>query len=72
MDCCGRKRATKISPMKPPPPSPPKHLKGNSSRNFKLALEGYRISHPNVLIVDSPSCGLDKREMITYKNIDDG
>ena len=62
MDCCG-KRKTKVSPVRTPPP---KKLKGDSSRNLRVALEEYRISHPNTLIVDSPSFGLDRRELIDW------
>ena len=65
MDCCGRKRVTKVSPMKPPPPpSSPKHLKGNSSKNLRLALEDYRISHKNTIIIDTPKYGLQKTELV--------
>ena len=67
MDCC-RRRKDKISPMRPPPiQSSPKQLKSNSSsHNLKVALQQYRDTHPNTLIVDSPSHGLERREMLSW------
>ena len=65
MDCCSKRKA-KVSPARTPPPAPPsspKHLKGNSSRNLKLAIEDYRISHPNTLIIDTPRFGLNKTQV---------
>jgi hypothetical protein len=59
----------KVSPVRdipPPPPSSPKRLRGDSSKKLRVALDEYRETHPNTLIVDSPVCGLDKRELIMF------
>lgn len=59
----------KVSPVRnipPAPPSSPKRLRGDSSKKLRVALDEYRETHPNTLIVDSPHTGLDKRELILY------
>jgi len=64
----------KVSPVRdiPPPPAPPsspKRLRGDSSKKLRVALDEYRETHPNTLIVDSPHTGLDKRELIMYNAV---